>query len=60
MGAGIEGRYVEFGAPVKPNALGDGKWHHVAGTFDGKQMSLYVDGKQVGRKANCGQALHPE
>jgi hypothetical protein len=55
MGAGIEGRYVEFGAPVKPNALGDGKWHHVAGTFDGKQMSLYVDGKQVGRKAIVGK-----
>ena len=55
MGAGIEGRYVEFGAPVKPNALGDGKWHHVAGTFDGKQMNLYVDGKQVGRKAIVGK-----
>jgi len=46
---------VEFGAPVKPNALGDGKWHHVAGTFDGKQMNLYVDGKQVGRKSIVGK-----
>ncbi|HIG84396.1 MAG TPA: DUF1592 domain-containing protein [Verrucomicrobia bacterium] len=55
MGAGIEGRYVEFGAPVKPNALADGKWHHVAGTFDGKQMNLYVDGKQVGSKAIVGK-----
>ncbi|MED5587197.1 MAG: DUF1592 domain-containing protein [Verrucomicrobiota bacterium] len=55
MGAGIEGRYVEFGAPVKPGVLGDGKWHHVAGTFDGRQMTLYVDGKQVGRKAIVGQ-----
>lgn len=26
----------------------DGKWHHVAGTFDGKKVRLYVDGKQVG------------
>ena len=57
MGAGIEGRYVEFGAPVKPSALADGKWHHVAGTYDGNQMSLYVDGEQVGRKAVEGQ-LH--
>jgi len=57
MGAGIEGRYVEFGAPVKPSALGDGKWHHVAGTYDGNQMNLYVDGEQVGRKAVEGQ-LH--
>jgi len=32
------------------NALGDvnindGQWHHVAGTFDGLQMCLYVDGR---------------
>jgi Concanavalin A-like lectin/glucanases superfamily len=26
----------------------DGKWHHVAGTFDGSKVRLYVDGKQVG------------
>ena len=26
----------------------DGKWHHVAGTFDGTKVRLYVDGKQVG------------
>jgi hypothetical protein len=51
MGAGIAGRYVEFGAPVTPKAIADGKWHHVAGTFDGKQMNLYVDGKPVGSKA---------
>ena len=50
MGAGIAGDYVEFGAPVTPQAIGDGKWHHVAGTFDGKQMNLYVDGKQIGSK----------
>lgn len=48
MGAGIGGRYVEFGAPVKPQSIADGDWHHVAGTFDGKQMNLYVDGTQVG------------
>jgi len=55
MGAGIAGRYIEFGAPVKPKALRDGKWHHVAGTFDGKQLNLYVDGKQVGSKAIVGK-----
>ena len=55
MGAGIEGQYVEFGAPVKPSDLGDGKWHHVAGTFDGKEMNLYLDGKQVGSKAVVGK-----
>ena len=55
MGAGIDGRYVEFGAPVTPQTIGDGKWHHVAGTFDGKQMILYVDGKQVGSKVTEGK-----
>ena len=55
MGAGIEGRYVEFGASVKPNVLRDGKWHHVAGTFDGQQMNLYLDGKLVGSKEIVGK-----
>jgi hypothetical protein len=31
-----------------PSATWDGKWHHVAGTFDGSKVRLYVDGKQVG------------
>jgi hypothetical protein len=55
MGAGIDGRYVEFGAPVKSKVLGDGKWHHVAGTYDGNEMNLYVDGKQVGSKEISGK-----
>ena len=55
MGAGIAGGYVEFGAPVTPQAIADGKWHHVAGTYDGKQMNLYVDGKQIGSKAIEGK-----
>ncbi|MGK0186817.1 MAG: mono/diheme cytochrome c family protein [Verrucomicrobiales bacterium] len=55
MGAGIAGRYEEFGAAVEPKTLGDGKWHHVAGSFDGKQIDLYVDGKQVGSKAIAGK-----
>ena len=26
----------------------DGKWHHVAGTFDAAQLQIYVDGRRVG------------
>jgi Concanavalin A-like lectin/glucanases superfamily len=26
----------------------DDKWHHVAGTYDGKMVRLYVDGNQIG------------
>ncbi|MFP6684213.1 MAG: DUF1592 domain-containing protein, partial [Polyangiaceae bacterium] len=59
VGAGIAGRYEEFGAPVEPKVLHDGKWHHVAGTFDGKQLSLYLDGKLIGSKALEGK-LHAE
>ena len=55
MGAGIGGRYVEFGAPVQPSLLRDGKWHHIAGTFNGREINLYVDGKQVGHKAIVGE-----
>jgi len=25
--------------------VNDGKWHHVAGIYDGRQLSLYIDGK---------------
>lgn len=55
LGAGIAGHYEEFGAAVDPKVLGDGKWHHVAGSFDGGQISLYVDGKQVGSKPVAGK-----
>jgi hypothetical protein len=26
----------------------DGRWHHVAGTYDGRTVKLFVDGRQVG------------
>jgi hypothetical protein len=32
-----------------PASVWDGKWHHVAGTYDGKNLRLYVDGVQVGQ-----------
>ena len=41
-------------AAVSPGpgpGIWDGKWHHVAGTFDGTAVRLYVDGKQVGNGA---------
>jgi hypothetical protein len=37
-----------FVSPAKDQSIWDGKWHHVAGTFDGSTVRLYVDGVQVG------------
>ncbi|MDA0165437.1 LamG domain-containing protein [Solirubrobacter ginsenosidimutans] len=37
-----------FVSPEAPTSVWDGKWHHVAGTFDGSAVRLYVDGVQVG------------
>lgn len=38
-----------FTSPLAPpSSVWDGGWHHVAGTFDGERVRLYVDGEQVG------------
>ncbi len=33
---------------VAHDAIWDGKWHHVVGTFDGRIVRLYLDGNQQG------------
>lgn len=50
----VNNRYVEYGAPFDREVLGDGKWHHLAATFDGLGISLFVDGRRIGRKAVAG------
>ncbi|WP_216691005.1 LamG-like jellyroll fold domain-containing protein [Hymenobacter siberiensis] len=34
--------------------LADGRWHHVAGTYDGTTLRLYVDGVQQSSRAASG------
>ena len=48
MGLGFGNQYLEVGAPIDRSRLTDGKWHHVAGTFDGKAMRLFLDGREIG------------
>jgi hypothetical protein len=35
-------------SPEAPATVWDNRWHNAAGTFDGKKVRLYVDGRQVG------------
>ena len=41
-------RYV-VSATARGADVWDGAWHHVAGTFDGRRLRLYVDGRPVGQ-----------
>jgi len=52
---GISGNRLNFagqgGTPIDHNTwstttLDDNEWHHVAGTYDGSQVCVYVDGQQ--------------
>ena len=36
------------------NVLKAGRWQHVAATYDGQQMRIYVDGQQVASKPKTG------
>ncbi len=36
--------------------VNDGAWHHIAGTFDGKTIKTYVDGKETS-KLSCAGSL---
>ena len=38
----------------------DGNWHHVAGTYDGSAVKLYVDGEQVTGTGSTTSDIHYE
>jgi hypothetical protein len=47
FGINCGGNYVECSAPVSAAELCDGRWHLVGGTFDGVQMRVYLDGREI-------------
>lgn len=42
------GSSYRLASPDAGRSVWDGKWHHVAGTFDGALVHLYIDGVEVG------------
>jgi hypothetical protein len=36
-----------WGGIAGPEQVWDGRWHHVAGTFDGTNVAFYLDGKRL-------------
>ncbi len=51
--------YVSFGnqwpAAKTASPINFGEWHHLAGTFDGKSIVVYVDGKPAGKTEAAGK-----
>lgn len=50
VGLNAGGQYHEVRASVDPNFLKNGQWHQICGTYDGKNVSIWVDGREL---ASC-------
>ncbi len=48
------GGYHECDAPIDPSLLIDGGWHHVAATYDGQTMRVYLDGREMASQERPG------
>lgn len=54
LGLNING-YVECDAPIRPEDVLDGQWHHCAATFDGEWMRVFLDGRKIGELHRPGR-----
>lgn len=63
---GVQGYFVQiYGGQVRfylhgvgtvdAGSVKAGEWHHIACTYDGYEMSVYLDGRQVGRLLGSGE-----
>lgn len=58
LGLQTEGTgYQELDASIDPAMLTDGQWHHVAGTYDGERMNVYLDGLLIGSQTRSGRIV---
>ena len=46
----ISSNGTNFDSAVSPDSLSSGTWYHLAGTFDGDVLKIYVDGVEKGSK----------
>ena len=42
---------------MSPSSIADNIWHHIACTYDGTDMKLYMDGELISSKNNPGAAI---
>ncbi len=54
LGLNIGGRYIECDARINPVHVSGGDWHHLAATFDGRTMRVYLDGHEIGALEHPG------
>ena len=47
LGAQIEGEWDQRELII-PHKMGEKKWHHVVGSYDGETMKIYLDGTVIG------------
>ena len=48
------GGYREIGGKIDPARLTDGAWHHVAVSYDGRAVRLFLDGKKIAEEKISG------
>ncbi len=51
--------YISSGGNNAKSLLTPGSWHHVAGTFDGAKLKLYIDGQLAGGQESRFPSIQP-